>query len=134
MSMKVYLRRKLMAANPLISEGCLKFVTHETIINNVNRTTTGSGGNTLFFYNTYIKPHLVDSHRMVIAIVSNNTAAGNLAKKALFMPLLTTSTNIQAVRGSASNFALIAVSQKHDFFMTAGSVIDVYVYSTTYDL
>lgn len=134
MSMKVYSRRQLMAANPLISEGCLKFVTHETLINNVDRTTTGSGGNTGFFYDTYIKPHLVDEHRMVIAIVSNNTATGNLAKKALFMPLLTTSTRIQVVRGSASNFSQITVSQTFDFFMTAGSVIDVYVYSTTYDL
>lgn len=88
-------------------------------------TTTAAGGNTQNFYNTYLSGTV---GKVVIAIISNNTVTEN-SKAVSVVGINATGYSVNsnakvlffnrlnATNGIVSNF---------DFFLSAGSVIDIY--------
>lgn len=88
-------------------------------------TTTAAGGNTQNFYNTYLSGTV---GKVVIAIISNNTVTGNSKAVSVvgindtgYSP--TTSARVLFFNRS---IATNVIATSHDFFLSAGSVIDIY--------
>lgn len=91
-------------------------------------TTTAAGGNTINFYDTFLSG---TRGKIVIAVISNNTVTG-LSKatsvvginEAGYTPSTGSGNNIALCffRGNPTN----ALATTYDFFLSAGSVIDVY--------
>ena len=91
-------------------------------------TSTGAGGNSLAFYNTYVAPNIPSSGNViVICFITNNSASGNYAR-AVFMcrdTKLRGSYLRVAWRGAST--IVTSFGTNIDFFYTSGSVIDVWV-------
>lgn len=100
---------------------------HQQYTLSENWTTTAAGGNTQNFYDTYLSG---TEGKVVIAIISNNTVTGN-SKAVSVVGINATgySANASAKvlffnRANATNL----LGTNYDFFMSAGSVIDVYTH------
>lgn len=109
-------------------------VTHVKYTTTSDALSSGAGGNTSFFYNTYIAPNIPSgTDYVIIAIITNNTASGNYAKavSVFYSPNINGTTKQLRVyyRGngtSSSNFTY-NTGTNYDFLSSSGSVIDVCV-------
>ena len=129
-------RRSLMTAGASPADnGCFQLVRHEQFTEASDRLDIYTGGSTLYFYQTYIEPYLSDGN-CILAAVSNNSASGNNARYMIILPvLLPMGTNtIYLMRGSNTNASKLSVNATYDFFLSQGSIIDVWVYNATYPI
>ena len=118
-----------------VSEGCFEFVRHIQTTE-IERTTNANGGNVLYFYNTYIKPYINEGN-CIIATVTGNTASGQKAIRMMTLPYVNGATSGDGVRvatqrGTAAYCEIIIIGDAYDFHMSAGSVVDVWVYNASY--
>lgn len=93
--------------------------------------TTGTGGNTLDFWNSYMQPNVGTSEKVVLfAIVTNNTATGGYARVCFLLKSPDLVGSMKLVRTyfrSDSQYNVAnSTASNYDFFTSAGSVIDVY--------
>lgn len=117
-----------------ISGGGGAQVTHVKYTTTSDALSSGAGGNTSFFYNTYIAPNIPSgTDYVLISIITNNTATGNYAKavSVFYSPDINATTKQFRVyyRGNgtgSSNFAY-NTGTNYDFLSSSGSVIDVWV-------
>ena len=94
--------------------------------------TLGEGGNAKYVYDTYVAPYIGEADSILVT-VSNNIAAGNRAKSMLvtdkFLPE-PRQGYVYAIRGvNSAIYEARQIDDQIDFFMSAGSVVDVWVFN-----